>query len=184
MNELLRRADIAMYSAKRSVVSSVRVFDEALDRASQRRAAIVQRLRGALERVDFELCFQPQMLLAEKRISGVEALLRWRDAELGAVSPAEFVPVAEECGLIVEIGEWVLRAACAQATRWRACLYIFRRAREGGGGGGGMCVSLCVSSRALYLYLFVDVIYSAIAPRRRGFSPLLHLRGGGVIART
>src|SRR6185312_7841590 len=81
---------------------------------------IEEQLRGALDRNEFSLQYQPQFDVRTGGISGVEALLRWTNAELGAVSPTEFIPVAEETGLILAIGKWALRTACQQAQAWRA----------------------------------------------------------------
>ena len=84
------------------------------------RFTIEEQLRGALERNEFTLQYQPQFDVRTGEISGIEALLRWTNAQLGAVSPTEFIPVAEETGLILSIGKWALRSACQQAQAWRA----------------------------------------------------------------
>lgn len=117
---LLRNADLAMYFAKRSTPGTYAFFNESMNAGALHRFTIEDRLRGALERKEFSLQYQPQFDVRRGTISGLEALLRWTNAELGAVSPAEFIPVAEETGLILPIGRWALRAACQQAQAWRS----------------------------------------------------------------
>jgi diguanylate cyclase (GGDEF)-like protein len=117
---LLRNADLAMYFAKRRASGTFAYFDVSMNTTALHRFTIEEQLRGALERNEFSLQYQPQFDVRSGTISGVEALLRWTNAELGAVSPVEFIPVAEETGLILAIGKWVLRAACLQAQAWRA----------------------------------------------------------------
>jgi diguanylate cyclase (GGDEF)-like protein len=118
-DELLRNADLAMYYAKRGGGNMCRCFSPRMTEASLRRLTIENHLRKAIERDELSLHYQPQIGIAEGEVCGVEALLRWRNPELGSVSPADFVPLAEETGLIVPIGEWVLREACLQARLWR-----------------------------------------------------------------
>jgi diguanylate cyclase len=115
---LLRNADLAMYFAKRRNPGTFAFFDVSMNSTVLHRFTIEEQLRGALERNEFSLVYQPQFDVRTGTISGVEALLRWTNAELGAVSPAEFIPVAEETGLIHGIGKWTLRAACRQAKTW------------------------------------------------------------------
>jgi diguanylate cyclase (GGDEF)-like protein len=117
---LLRNADLAMYFAKRRTPGTFAYFDVSMNATALHRFTIEEQLRGALERNEFSLQYQPQFDVRTGTISGVEALLRWTNAELGAVSPTEFIPVAEETGLILAIGKWALRAACQQAQAWRA----------------------------------------------------------------
>jgi diguanylate cyclase len=117
---LLRNADLAMYFAKRRAPGTFAFFDVSMNATALHRFTIEEQLRGALEREEFSLQYQPQFDVRTGTISGVEALLRWTNAELGAVSPVEFIPVAEETGLILAIGKWALRAACQQAQAWRA----------------------------------------------------------------
>ena len=117
---LLRNADLAMYFAKRRSPGTFAYFDVSMNATALHRFTIEEQLRGALERAEFSLQYQPQFDVRTGSISGVEALLRWTNAELGAVSPLEFIPVAEETGLILAIGRWALRTACQQAQAWRS----------------------------------------------------------------
>jgi EAL domain-containing protein (putative c-di-GMP-specific phosphodiesterase class I) len=117
--DLLKFADTAMYQAKSVGRNTFEVYDEAMDAEARRRATLLAALRRALAQDEFRLVFQPRLSLRSDRIVGVEALLRWRSAELGDVSPVEFIPLAEESGLILGIGEWVMREACRTLRHWR-----------------------------------------------------------------
>jgi diguanylate cyclase (GGDEF)-like protein len=114
---LLRNADLAMYSAKRAGGGAFRMFRAALSDTLQRRVLLERHLKAALEHNELTLEYQP-LLDRKGRLEGVEALLRWNNPELGCVSPAEFIPIAEEAGLIQAIGEWVARTACGDGVRW------------------------------------------------------------------
>jgi diguanylate cyclase (GGDEF)-like protein/PAS domain S-box-containing protein len=117
--QLMARADSAMYQAKRAGRSRTEFYTDAIGSAVQRRLALEQALRQACHGAGMALHFQPKVVVADDvRPIGAEALLRWRHPVLGAVSPAEFVPLAEETGLIVPLGAWVLQQAAAQAHRW------------------------------------------------------------------
>jgi diguanylate cyclase (GGDEF)-like protein len=118
VDSLLRHADQAMYCAKRTAPGSHQFFDAAMNEIALRRFAIEAHLRGALQRGEFSLQYQPLFDVLTAGISGMEALLRWTSPELGSIPPAEFIPIAEETGQIIEIGEWVLRHACKQAKAW------------------------------------------------------------------
>ena len=116
---LLRNADLAMYFAKSAGRSKFQYYDASMNATALKRLTVESQLRGALERGEFSLHFQPQLDLKSGRVCGMEALLRWHNGELGDVPPLEFIPIAEECGLIDAIGDWVLHAACAQAAAWK-----------------------------------------------------------------
>lgn len=117
---LLRRADIAMYRAKEAGRGTYLVYDAQMAQHMEERAQLQGRLKRALQADALRLHFQPQVCARSGRVVGVEALLRWTDPELGEVSPARFVPVAESCGLIQPLGDWVLDSACQQIVRWQA----------------------------------------------------------------
>lgn len=118
--KLLRCADMAMYSAKASGRGNYRFYQPAMGELHSRRLEVEQRLRYALDRNELEVRYQPRIDLREDRIAGMEALVRWNSQELCEVQPKEFIPVAEESGLIVAIGAWVLERACAQLAEWQA----------------------------------------------------------------
>lgn len=115
--DVLKRSDVAMYQAKAAGRNTVRFFDPAMQFAVEARAALEVDLRASLSRDELELHYQPQVG-PDDHVVGAEALLRWTHPERGPVSPGEFIPVAEQSGLIVELGEWVLRQACAQLASW------------------------------------------------------------------
>lgn len=115
---LSQKADTAMYRAKKEGRNDYRFFTAAMQASSARNLQLMTALRHALERQQLSLHYQPQLSLHDQRIIGVEALLRWQHPELGWVSPAEFIPIAEDSGLILPIGEWVLRQAAQQAKIW------------------------------------------------------------------
>jgi diguanylate cyclase len=115
---LIRNTDIAMYHAKEAGKNIAAMFRGEMNKKAARRIDIEGGLRLALERDELELYFQPKMDFRRKRLMGAEALLRWRHPEHGFIGPAEFIPVAEDCGLIIPIGAWVLRTACMQAAAW------------------------------------------------------------------
>jgi diguanylate cyclase (GGDEF)-like protein len=117
-DELLKGADMALYGAKADGRGTYRFFEPAMDARMKTRRELEIALRKALTEGDFELHYQPLVSVHDNRIVGCEALLRWKHPERGMVSPAEFIPVAEEIGLIVPLGEWALRKACADAARW------------------------------------------------------------------
>ena len=116
---LLQHADVAMYRAKANGRNGIQSYSATMGTQLRERTELEAALRLALERGQFELYYQPQVDRQGSRIVGVEALLRWHHPELGMVSPARFIPLAEETGLIIPIGEWVLRTACVQAQTWR-----------------------------------------------------------------
>jgi EAL domain-containing protein (putative c-di-GMP-specific phosphodiesterase class I) len=111
---------MAMYQAKSAERGSFRFFSAEMNRMAQERLALETALREALAQGSLCLHYQPQIELATGRLYGVEALARWTHAELGPIPPTRFIPLAEECGLIAELGRWALREACRQLAAWRA----------------------------------------------------------------
>ena len=115
---LLRNADLAMYHAKQEGRNNMQFFSHEMSERTEKRVDLLGRLRGAIARNELLLHYQPQVDVRSGAIIGVEALLRWNDPERGLVPPMQFIPLAEDTGLIMSIGEWVLREACGQGRRW------------------------------------------------------------------
>ena len=151
-DELLRNADVAMYAAKAAGKGRYEVFQPRMHEEARARAEFGADLAGALERGEFLLHYQPIVHLATGTVTGVEALLRWQHPERGPVPPAAFIPLAEESGQILAIGDWVLREACRQASAWGRAY-----PRE-----GGLGVSVNVSARQLHERTIVDQVARAL----------------------
>ncbi len=118
LNELLKTADIALYEAKNTGRGTYCFYEPDMNARMQARGQLERDLRNALTNGEFELFYQPVVSFSDNKVSSFEALLRWHHPTRGLVSPIEFIPVAEETGLIVPLGEWVLRKACAEAATW------------------------------------------------------------------
>jgi len=116
--QLTRRADMAMYHAKEQGRNNYQFFNTALQEQATERVKLERDLRAALANDEFELHYQPQIRLSDGSLSGMEALVRWHHPERGLLSPIHFIPMAEEIGLIVPLGEWILQTACRQASAW------------------------------------------------------------------
>ena len=151
--DLLRDADTAMYQAKRSGKGRVERFEEGMHERLVRRVQLKADMRRALEAHEFQLVYQPTVTLTTGEVHGLEALIRWHHPSLGIISPLEFIPVAEETGLIVPIGAWVLRQACEQAAHWQG------RNR----GSPGLVINVNVSGRQLEDEGLLDDVKSALA---------------------
>jgi diguanylate cyclase (GGDEF)-like protein/PAS domain S-box-containing protein len=151
-SELLRDADAAMYRAKEQGKSRCSLFDDELREHAIERLDLESGLRHALEREELRLVYQPEVDLASGRIVAVEALLRWAHPVHGIVSPAKFIPIAEQSGLIVPIGAWVLREACRTAAGWRRVP-----------AGRGLEVAVNLSPRQLGSVELLDVVSAALA---------------------
>jgi diguanylate cyclase (GGDEF)-like protein len=123
-DKLLRNADLALYRAKGDGRGTFRFFEPVMDLQMQTRRIMEQDLRSALPAGEFELYYQPVVNLASNEISGFEALIRWNHPRQGMVAPAAFIPLAEEIGFIVPMGEWVIRQACATAAGWPGNLHV------------------------------------------------------------
>jgi diguanylate cyclase (GGDEF)-like protein/PAS domain S-box-containing protein len=124
LSQILKNADMAMYAAKSAGRRTYRFFEPDMDAQVKARRLLEMDLRQAMSQGALEVYYQPCVDLQDNKITGCEALLRWRHPERGMVSPAEFIPIAEETGLINQIGEWVLTTACAEATTWPADIKI------------------------------------------------------------
>ena len=118
-SDLLRNADSAMYHSKQLGRNTFSFFTDEMNRNAAHRLALEEQMHGALDRGEFSLCYQPQIDIETGQIVGAEALLRWNNPALGQVSPVEFIPIAEQTGLIVSIGNYVLSAAIEQAAKWQ-----------------------------------------------------------------
>jgi diguanylate cyclase (GGDEF)-like protein/PAS domain S-box-containing protein len=118
LDQLIKNADLAMYGAKADGRRTYRFFEPAMDAQAKARLTLERDLRQALVDGGFEIHYQPLVDLNSDVVTGCEALLRWRHPQRGMISPADFIPVAEETGLIIELGEWVLQTACAEAATW------------------------------------------------------------------
>lgn len=122
VESIMRNADMAMYAAKYRGRNCYHVFDSAMNTKAMERLQLESKLRKALEQQQFSLHYQPQIDLNNGAIVGVEALLRWQEPESGFIAPLDFIPVAEETGLIMQIGDWVLNEACRQMAKWHSKL--------------------------------------------------------------
>ena len=116
---LLKNADLAMYCSKNTDQGDFKYYQDSMNAAALRRLTIENQLRRAVSFGELQLHYQPQVELSSGNAVGLEALLRWESSELGNVPPCNFIPIAEESGLIVALGEWVLRTACGQVQKWR-----------------------------------------------------------------
>jgi EAL domain-containing protein (putative c-di-GMP-specific phosphodiesterase class I) len=148
---LMRAADTAMYHAKERGRGSYHFYTEALNAAAQQRLELASQLRLALSRGEFVLHYQPQVDLGSGRIFAVEALLRWQRPGEAPMSCAGFISVAEETGLILPIGDWVLREACAQLKRWRTA------------GAPDLMMAVNLSARQFYQASFAEAAAQALA---------------------
>jgi diguanylate cyclase (GGDEF)-like protein/PAS domain S-box-containing protein len=158
-DDLMRDADVAMYEAKARGKGGFQVFEPHMRHAVVKRMELKADLRHALERGELHVHYQPYVKLADESIAGAEALLRWEHAERGLIPPLDFIPLAEEMGLIVPIGRWVLRTACAQAVDWG------RRFPE----LGPLTLSVNVSARQLQDRTFVGEVAEILT--EHGLSP-------------
>jgi len=154
---LLRNADTAMYSAKSHGRNGYRFYSSSMNEEAERKLELVRRLRRAIANDEFTLCFQAIREAASGKTRAAEALIRWQDPEEGLIAPDEFIPVAEDAGLIIAIGSWVLRAACEQARRWQ--LEGFQRIR----------ISVNVSGHQIRQPDFVNKVATAL--QETGLSP-------------
>ncbi len=150
---LLRNADIAMYRAKQRGPGNWEIFDEALRNRALERVATERALRHAIHTGELRLHYQPIVALADGTMRAVEALVRWQHPERGLVAPGEFIPIAEESALILQIGEWTLRQACLQASRWRRLF----------GDQAPLPVSVNVSARQLAQAELPEIITQVLA---------------------
>ncbi len=152
--DLLKHADMAMYQAKKEWRGSTSFYRPEMDKWIKRRLAIDNALRSAISADEFQLYFQPITEFATGNIIGAEALLRWKNPKLGNITPAEFIPIAEESGIIITIGEWVLNRACAQFVTWQKELGERCTLRK---------ISVNVSSKQFNEAIFVDKVLRAVS---------------------
>ena len=148
--ELLAHADAAMYHAKESGRGRYQYFEESMNKELIRRLEMESAMRHALERNEYSLHYQPQIDLRNGKVTAIEALIRWNHPQLGLIPPSRFIPLAEECGLIEPLGEWVLRTACTEFRKWRDT--HFAQAR----------LAVNISSRQFMRENFVDTVKQTI----------------------
>jgi diguanylate cyclase (GGDEF)-like protein/PAS domain S-box-containing protein len=184
---LIKKADLAMYQAKRRGKNNYKFYCSNQVKQTYERLEIETNLRRAMEQKEFQLYYQPKLNLTSGKISGVEALIRWRHPEKGLISPIEFIPLAEETGLIIPIGEWVLRTACLQNKAWQEA------------GLAPLVMSVNLSVRQLYQsnlvamvrkvlketglapeYLELEITESMLMDTEQGYKVLKELKNIGV----
>src|SRR5277367_6944005 len=124
MDRLLRQADLAMYRAKADGRGVFRLFEPEMGAQAEQRRHLELDLRKAMQNGELHLKYQPIIDLREQRVTGFEALMRWQHPTRGTLTPAEFIPLAEETGLIVAMGEWAIHKACADAVKWPGDLRV------------------------------------------------------------
>ncbi len=151
---LLKNAGAALYRAKEQGGNNYQFYTADMNAKALKRLTLENNLRRALEREEFELHYQPQISTFSGRVSGVEALVRWKHPELGLVSPSEFIPLAEDTGLIVQIGEWVLRSACEHCKKWQD------------EGFGSLSVAVNISARQFQQQELSDVVARILVDTR------------------
>lgn len=159
--DLLRGADIAMYRAKASGKACHEVFDTEMHNEAMRQMQLENDLRRALERGEFRVYYQPIVSLTTGRLAGFEALMRWQHPERGLVSPADFIPIAEETGLILPMGEWILMEACRQLSEWQKKYPQYRR----------LSMSVNISSRQFSQRGTIDLLKDVL--EKTGLNPAL-----------
>jgi diguanylate cyclase (GGDEF)-like protein/PAS domain S-box-containing protein len=148
---LMRRADLAMYNAKQAGCDGYRFFESEMNARASARQALEEDLHYAIERQELALYYQPKLNLATGAIIGAEALLRWRHPQRGLLLPGQFIPIAEDCGLIVSIGRWVLHEACRQMRAWQIT------------GQSPLSVSINISAMELRVPEFVSNVLATLA---------------------
>ncbi|KJC47912.1 EAL domain-containing protein [Bradyrhizobium sp. LTSP857] len=182
--QLLRNADLALYRAKSDGRGTYRLFEPAMDEEVQSRRALELDLRKALAGGEFELHYQPLVKTESGEISGFEALIRWQHPQRGLIAPNDFIPLAEEIGLIVPIGEWVIRQACRTASRWPKHLHVavnISAAQFRYAGLAEVIVGALASAGLEASRLEIEITESVLLQDKEGTLAILHqLRALGV----
>lgn len=151
VDTLLKNADTAMYHAKSQGKNNFQFYEQSMNAAALKKLTLENQLHKALERQEFLVYYQPQMDMRTGEIIGTEALIRWQHPDMGMIPPDEFIPLAEETGLIIPIGEWVLHAACAQNMAWQAA------------GLPPVCVAVNISTHQLMHKNFISCVTQVLA---------------------
>ena len=158
-DELLRRADVAMYAAKSEGKSQYCVYDPMMESSMVSHLQLAGELQRAIERDELVVFYQPSVVLSSQKIAGLEALVRWQHPTRGLVLPNDFIPIAEESGLILSIGRWVLRQACTQTREWQLAYPT----------DPPLSVAVNVSARQIHQPGLVQVVIDAL--RESGLPP-------------